>query len=240
MTLLKERQKSLLLKTADWYIKLARPISSEFLKKKCRLSLSPATIRLEMQRLDKEGFLYQPHCSSGRVPTSRGFRFFVNHLLECGVKEIEIKNWKEQELKKGILSLWSFLKKMSTTSHCLSLVFLKEQKEFFQEGWVEVLKEPEFKNKTFLQEFLSFSKKIESFLKTVEMKSDFEIFIGEEIPIKEGKSFSVILLEVFLEEFGTTIFSLCGPQRMNYNRNIGILLWLRKRLKNYGTKKYPK
>ena len=78
---LDERKHSILLNVIDEYIQHAEPVGSRSLSKKHVEKLSPATIRNVMSDLEDLGFLKQPHPSSGRVPTDKGYRFFVDHLL---------------------------------------------------------------------------------------------------------------------------------------------------------------
>jgi len=63
------------------YIATAVPVGSRTISKKMGQSLSPATIRNIMADLEEAGFLAQPHTSAGRVPTSAGFRYYIDHLL---------------------------------------------------------------------------------------------------------------------------------------------------------------
>ena len=81
MTMTK-RQGKLLDKIVREYINSALPVSSQLLDERYNFGISPATLRIEMQKLTDRGFLYQPHTSAGRVPTDKGFRFFVDELFE--------------------------------------------------------------------------------------------------------------------------------------------------------------
>lgn len=63
------------------YIDHAEPISSELLKKKCSLNVSPATVRNELQQLSEHGYIMQPHTSAGRVPTNKAYKYFVDKLF---------------------------------------------------------------------------------------------------------------------------------------------------------------
>jgi heat-inducible transcriptional repressor len=63
------------------YIDSGEPIGSRTLAKCGRFQLSPASLRNVMADLEDWGFLQQPHTSAGRVPTDRGYRFFINHLM---------------------------------------------------------------------------------------------------------------------------------------------------------------
>ncbi len=77
-----DRQADILNEIIKEYIKLASPVSSHSLEKKKGLNISSATIRNEMQKLTDEGYLCQPHTSAGRLPTDKGYRFFVDQLFE--------------------------------------------------------------------------------------------------------------------------------------------------------------
>lgn len=78
---LEERAHTILLETVTDYITGAEPVGSRTLSKKLSERLSPATIRNVMADLEDMGYLYQPHTSAGRIPTDRGYRYFVNELL---------------------------------------------------------------------------------------------------------------------------------------------------------------
>ncbi|MCS7285939.1 MAG: heat-inducible transcriptional repressor HrcA [Anaerolineae bacterium] len=64
------------------YISTAQPVGSQTLVQKYKLNISPATVRNEMALLEAEGYLTHPHTSAGRVPTEKGYRCFVEKLLE--------------------------------------------------------------------------------------------------------------------------------------------------------------
>ncbi|MHB0971499.1 MAG: heat-inducible transcriptional repressor HrcA, partial [Thermoanaerobaculia bacterium] len=64
------------------YIESGEPISSRSLAKSGRFQLSPATLRNAMADLEDLGYVYQPHTSAGRVPTDRGYRYFINNLMK--------------------------------------------------------------------------------------------------------------------------------------------------------------
>lgn len=75
------RAKIVLKKLIDLYIKEGEPISAKRLAKVTKLDLSPATIRSVVADLEEEGYVHSPHTSSGRMPTIKGYRFFVDSLL---------------------------------------------------------------------------------------------------------------------------------------------------------------
>ncbi len=80
--MLNERQKKILWAVTQSHIDLNVPIGSILLIKRYPLNLSSATIRSAMATLEKMGYIAQPHTSAGRVPTEKGYRFYVNSLLE--------------------------------------------------------------------------------------------------------------------------------------------------------------
>jgi heat-inducible transcriptional repressor len=93
---LDERKSRILQAVTDDYISSAEPVGSRTIARKYDLGLSPATIRNEMADLEEEGYLQQPHTSAGRIPSDRGYRYYVDTLLRqtpLSVEEIrEIQN----------------------------------------------------------------------------------------------------------------------------------------------------
>jgi heat-inducible transcriptional repressor len=79
---LAERSRRVLATLVREYIETAEPVPSQTVARKSGLGVSPATIRNILASLEEEGYLHQPHTSAGRVPTDRGYRVFVDLLLE--------------------------------------------------------------------------------------------------------------------------------------------------------------
>lgn len=80
--MLTERREQLLQYIIDEYVNTAQPVGSNALVEKYSLPLSSATIRGEMAKLEEEGYIGQPHTSAGRVPTARGYRYYVEALMK--------------------------------------------------------------------------------------------------------------------------------------------------------------
>ncbi len=78
---LNEREQQILHAVVHSYITTAEPVGSRTLVKRLSLDLSPATVRNVMADLEDQGYLQQVHTSSGRVPTDRGYRYYVNYLM---------------------------------------------------------------------------------------------------------------------------------------------------------------
>jgi len=100
---LDERKRRILRAIIDDYISTAEPVGSRSIVKKYELGFSSATIRNEMADLEDMGYIDQPHTSAGRVPSDKGYRFYVDKLLqkkELTIKEIEaIKDSMEIKMK---------------------------------------------------------------------------------------------------------------------------------------------
>ncbi len=124
--MLDERTERVLWAVIQSYIENPDPVGSRYVTKKYAFSYSPATIRNIMADLEDMGYLKQPHTSAGRVPTDKGYRYFVEHIIsrdigydERLVEELErrIKNMVED--MDGVLN--EATKTLSTLSHFLGL-----------------------------------------------------------------------------------------------------------------------
>jgi heat-inducible transcriptional repressor len=80
-----DRKASILRAVVEEYIQTGLPVGSAHVAQLAGLAVSSATVRNEMGALEREGFLVQPHTSAGRVPTDKGYRFFVDSMASPGV-----------------------------------------------------------------------------------------------------------------------------------------------------------
>jgi heat-inducible transcriptional repressor len=84
-TMLSSREERILKALVHLYITTVEPVASRTISRRYRMDLSPATIRHVMGRLEGLGYLSQPHTSAGRVPTDKGYRFYVDSVLQVPV-----------------------------------------------------------------------------------------------------------------------------------------------------------
>src|SRR5690625_4769321 len=77
-----QRKRRVLQAVTDDYIASAEPVGSRTIARKHGLGVSPATIRNEMADLEEAGYLKQPHTSAGRIPSDKGYRFYVDTLID--------------------------------------------------------------------------------------------------------------------------------------------------------------
>lgn len=207
--LLSERQRDILQKVVFEYIARAQPVSSGWLEERYDMEVSPATIRNELSCLTEEGYLDQPHTSAGRIPTDRGYRFFVDELLPAESPEGE--------------------------SDFSDLMLAYHQNILWKEGWEQLLQEPEFSRKELLVNFTKFLLDLERNIKRVTRGKRLEIYIGRENPFSRIEDFSMIICECDFGERQNGFVAIAGPKRMPYHKNIGLMhsfvnLW-KKRLK---------
>jgi heat-inducible transcriptional repressor len=128
---LTERQQKILWATVNYYIETAEPVGSQALAKEYEFSLSPATIRNVMGVLEKEGLLYQPHTSAGRVPSDSGYRVYVDTLITPSDHWVaQVKHLLSQRLQSEHTSFETLLRQaaqiLSTLSGCVALITLPQ------------------------------------------------------------------------------------------------------------------
>lgn len=234
-----ERQEKILNKVIQEYINSVQPISSQLLERKGSFRISPATLRIEMQKLTDKGYLQQPHTSAGRIPTDKGYRFFVDNLLQDDASDSKIDSFFEEinEIEKEIKNSLQFAriltKRVAELTSNLAISYLPDEDIILKEGWGEVFKEPEFEDPKYLLHFVemvdNYEKDIEESFKNY---PDFNIYIGKENPISKTRDFTLIFLRChFPNEEG--IVTILGPKRMPYQKNINLINSLVKSLEKF-------
>ena len=83
--MLDDRKTAILSAVVQEYITTAQPVGSNHIAEAPTIKVSSATVRSELAQLEHEGYLVQPHTSAGRIPTDKGYRYFVDHLSSPGV-----------------------------------------------------------------------------------------------------------------------------------------------------------
>ena len=100
--MLDERKSAILSAIVEEYIQTAQPVGSSHVAAAAEVAVSSATIRNDMAFLEREGFLQQPHTSAGRIPTEKGYRFFVDHLAQPDLSPVQAQ------------TVWSFFDQAHT------------------------------------------------------------------------------------------------------------------------------
>ncbi len=223
-----DRQGEILNRVVKSHIDLAEPVSSEYLKRRYRLPYSTATIRSEMQRLTDSGYLCQPHTSAGRVPTDRGYRFFVDTLKRAeGVVDDRIAS-EMRKMREDVEDYLVFLKEssrlLSLFSSGLAVSCIAGTGIVMKDGWKRTFDDPEFSDIKKVKDFLSmvdcFENSIDDFDLTC---TSVRIYIGSEAPISKANDFSIVISKCSFTEGKDGIVAILGPKRMAYDKNISLL-----------------
>jgi len=237
--MLSERQEQILNLLIQEYIDSAEPVSSQCLEKKDRFGVCPATIRIEMQRLTNGGYLCQPHTSAGRVPTDKGYRFFVDQLSDdnSAAKEAEDFSdiWQEleEEMEDSFRFARTLTKKISQETSNLATAYFPENEIAVKEGWSEIFKDPEFDDAGYIERFARTADGLEEKLEKLDDSKEMQIFIGRENFMPEAKDLSLIVSKFSLPGERQGFMAILGPKRMAYDKNINLINSLKKFLENF-------
>ena len=108
------RKKQILKAIVDDYIETVEPVGSKNLVQKYNLDVSPATVRNEMAELETLGYLEQPHTSAGRIPSDKGYREYVDSLMDVGnLSEEETRDIREN-IRESVDEITRLLRKASS------------------------------------------------------------------------------------------------------------------------------
>ena len=228
----------------DNYIKTAEPVSSKALVKSGPFRLSSATIRHEMRVLEEAGYLAHLHTSSGRVPTGKAYRLYVDNLMaDPGIyvpeatkkkihKAISDTGENSEELNRVVANIVSVL------SDNIVVTNVKDSNNFYKTGFSGLFEFPEFRefNRVFnvasvFDHFEKMFSQIENELFGIN-SSDITILIGNESQIKNMKEEAVILVRYPLPDRKVGSMTIIGPMRMDYEKNIGLARCVIDELKN--------
>lgn len=221
------RQKELLLSIIKEFIETAEAVGSISLQNKFKLKLSTATIRNEMAELVAHGYLYQKHLSSGRIPTTKGWRFFVDYLKSQGISEIDEKTKEriQNALLKNSDSFERLIRKslnfLSEISENAAVALIGN--ELYYAGLSELVNIPEFRDTDSMKRILSI---LEDYSALSEMMNkdlpddDIQILIGEETGNEIFDDYTLIFSEVRIDGKNRGCIAVIGPNRMKYDKVI--------------------
>lgn len=228
---MKDRQQKILHAIIKHFTETAEPVGSNTILISYNFNVSPATIRNDMASLEKAGLLYQPHTSSGRVPTDLGYRLYVDELADyesarqVALERLEAvrQQYQLQQVKQRVFDAVSML---AHATNNVSFATLANQRTFYL-GIANVLKQPEFsadpQRASQIFEVLEDNDDFLHFLNNLDLSDGKpKIYIGEENLIENLQSCSIIVTKYEIEGQPGYI-GLLGPTRMNYPVNTVIL-----------------
>ncbi len=212
------------------YVKTAQPVSSFVLQKEYNLPYSSATIRSELAELEEEGFLVQIHTSSGRVPSDKGYRYYVNRLL--GRQEILKQYIKKthnildefSRIQEIHIKLKHLLTQISSESGNVTIGKLSSN-VVFEEGTHKFLSQPYFSSMDFIKEALDDLDSIKQNMDEIGKdlpKGNYQLYIGDENPVQSMKKYSVIVGKCTIDQ-DDGIIVMIGPKSMEYAKNIALI-----------------
>ena len=235
---MQERQEIILGSIIREYVDSAIPVSSSLLVEEYDFNLSPATIRSEMMELENEGYLYQPYTSAGRIPTDKGFRYFVDVLMQ----EKELTKKEQNSLQVELLKLKAqnkmlartTAKLLSTMSGNLAVSGVIDSDDFYKSGIQKLLSQPEFgdlDSVSKMAEVIDYlDESMEELSQELKNKSEVEIYIGKENPICGTNECSMVVSKYNMRNGEEGLLAIIGPKRMKYSRNVSLIDYLKKLL----------
>jgi transcriptional regulator of heat shock response len=223
------RQAQILKALIDEYIESAEPIGSEVLEKKFNLGVSSATIRSEMAKLTKIGYLKQPHTSSGRVPTPKAMKFYIDQLME----EKQMSLTDEVKAKEEVWDVRDDLDKLmeeatqalAEKTKALSVSALDDGRTW-RAGLANVFINPEFSDIRMCANLFSFIEETrrinELFFNRLIGASPIEVLFGEELGWPELAPMGIITTH-FNAKGHQGVLGVVGPTRLSYSTIIPVL-----------------
>lgn len=225
-----ERQKELLLTIIKEFIETAEAVGSISLQNKYHFDLSPATIRNEMSNLGLLGYLYQKNMSSGRIPTTKGWRFFVDYLKEMGFDDIGVLEKDEilSVLNKVEPDHESLIRRsvamISRFSGNAAIAVVDGQ--VIYSGLSDLVEIPEFRDTDNLKRILHI---LEDYSTLSEMMNrgltdeDINVLIGEESGEDAFSEYAIVFNELRIDGISHGYLAVIGPNRMAYNKVIPLM-----------------
>lgn len=219
-----QRQAQILAAIVRQYSETGKPVGSEDLAQRYHFPVSPATVRNEMQALEKAGLVSHPHTSAGRMPTDEGFRYFVTRLM----RHLELSSVKQRQLRQELRKLQrqylelgrSITKLLAGEGQGAAFALLPEKTS--TSGFAQVIEQGSSPRE--IKEVARFLDEVEEHGRTM-LKQDLRgvrTYIAPE--------FSLLVTKVNLPRGEKGMIGILGPKRMKYARNIGLLEYVSKLL----------
>lgn len=226
-----ERSNRILKAIIEDFTFTGKPVSSQSLS--TMFDLSPATIRNVMSELERTEYITQPHPSAGRIPTDKGYRLYVDSLMESkpleeNEKEDIIQEYEQSNQDEDPIQKTSHL--LSTFSHHLGISVMFKQKKVCVGGISNLLEQPEFNNIELLKKIFKIYENKEllcEILREQLRDEEISITIGHENSNQNFYECSVITATYKMEDEPVGTIGVIGPTRMVYPHVIAIVKFIR-------------
>lgn len=213
-----ERQKKILQSVVEHYAEVASPVGSSLLAKV--YGVSSATIRSEMAELEQQGFIKQPHTSAGRIPTDKGYRFYVNNIVEAN-EETPAERRAEKALANRVVQggvpervIRNTVDTLVELTHNLGLATIGDQ--LYMSGLSNLFGQPEFMNSDQVREVASLLDNLEPWLNEAAPNEPLSVYIGQENPIGRSAGCSLIVSRFRSSYSDRSYIGILGPTRQSY------------------------
>src|ERR1700733_10712778 len=219
-----ERQQQILQAIVEQYAEVASPVGSSLLAKV--FDVSSATIRAEMAELERLGFIAQPHTSAGRIPTDRGYRFYVNSLNAEAetVPERRAERALSARVQHGGLPERTIRNAVDTLvelTHNLGLATIGNQ--LYMSGLSNLFGQPEFMHRAQVQQIASLLDNLEPWLHEAAPNEPLSVYIGRENPIGRSAGASLIISRFRSPFSDSSYIGVLGPTRQSYRDVMGLV-----------------
>ena len=213
-----ERQKQILHAIVEQYAEVASPVGSSLLAK--LFGVSSATIRAEMAELERLGFITQPHTSAGRVPTDKGYRFYVNNLGE-NKHETGAERRAERALSARVQTggmpertIRNAVDTLVELTHNLGLATIGNQ--LYMSGLSNLFGQPEFMQASQVRQVAQLLDNLEPWLHEAAPNQPLSVYIGQENPIGRSAGCSLIISRFRSSYSDQSYIGVLGPTRQSY------------------------
>jgi transcriptional regulator of heat shock response len=226
--MISERQSILLQFIINAFVQEAVPISSSFVMKNVELGVSPATIRNDMVALDEEGYLRQPHTSAGRIPTLKGYEYYVENFLRAKSPSKKFATLAQEAIgyEESTEQLKALAKALSEVSGCLTFVAFAYGDVYYT-GLSQLFAQPEFVEHDLVREISTIVDHMSDVVERVYHDVDeLKIYLGEDNPF--GKAMTALVVPISIEDDRNQLIGMIGPVRMDYDRNTSLMKFTEK------------
>lgn len=212
-----ERQNQILSAIVEQYAEVASPVGSSLLAKV--FGVSSATVRAEMAHLEETGYITQPHTSAGRIPTDKGYRYYVNNMTEA--KESPTERRAEKALTARVQgggiperTIRNAVETLVELTHNLGLATIGDQ--LYMSGLSNLFGQPEFMNAVQVREVARLLDNLEPWLYEAALNEPLNVYIGRENPIGSGAGCSLIISKFRSPYSDQSYIGVLGPTRQSY------------------------
>lgn len=225
---MEERQSLILSKLIAEYIATAYPVSSAVIAQRLRQAVSPATVRTILGELDEEGYVSQPHTSAGRVPTDRGYRYYVDSAPAAGAPPLALRALKARLhaalSEQPVLVLREAIHVLTRATGTIAVSVVVESREVVHGGVHELLQQPEGEDLKTLREATDIMQRVDEYTDALDTNEDeVSIYIGHENPFYPAQYTSVVVRPATTRNHKHVMFVIVGPKRMPYHRHVDVL-----------------